>query len=257
MTAPDADLLPRILAHRGASAVAPENTLAAFEAAAAMGARGVEFDVSLLGDGAPVIHHDGSFGRCTDGAGSLATATAERVATLDAGAWFDARFRGTRVPDLAGALDRLAELGLAANLEIKQHSADADEIAEVVAEALATCPRMATTTVVSSFDHATLAALRRCAPDIPRAALWEKPPADWRAALEALGAGALHMNWRHLTPAILDEAAAAGIPVRVYTCNDPAALTPFRREGLAGVITDDPRLFLQDPDWAAWAANGP
>lgn len=257
MTATDADCLPRIIAHRGASALAPENTLPAFEAAAETGAGAVEFDVSMLGDGTAAIHHDGAFGRCTDGSGPLSAAGRAALDRLDAGRWFAARFAGTRVPSLGAGLDRIAALGLAANLEIKQHDADARAIAGAVAEALAARPALAARTVVSSFDHATLAALGRLAPELRLAALWEVPPADWRARMAAVGATALHTDRRALTPSLLDEAAEAGIPVRAYTCNDPAEMVAHRRPGLAGIITDDPRLFLGDPAWAAWSAAGP
>lgn len=251
MTGFDVDL-PRIFAHRGASAVAPENTLPAFEAAAAIGARAVEFDVSLLGDGTAVIHHDGNFARCTNREGALAEASHADLATLDAGAWFADAFRGAVVPELGAALDCLATLGLAANLEIKLHGADPARFADTVAEALAARPTLAARTVVSSFDHAALEALARVSPDQPLAALWSLPPSDWRARMMDMGAGALHTNWRKLTPATLEEAAETQIPVRVYTCNDPAELAPFRPL-LSAVITDDPRLFFGDPDWAEWA----
>ncbi|MEM9145444.1 MAG: glycerophosphodiester phosphodiesterase family protein [Pseudomonadota bacterium] len=247
--------LPRIIAHRGASAVAPENTLTAFEAAAAMGAEAVEFDVSLLGDGSAVIHHDGALGRTSDGAGALVTLDRTALAGLDAGAWFDPGFAGTRIPLLKEALDRVSELGLAANLEIKLHGQDPRPLVRAVAQALTARPGLAARTVVSSFDHSALTALREHVPGQALAALWAQPPENWRQLLADMGASALHMDWRALSHALLDEASEAAIPVRVYTCNDPVALAPFRRPGLDAVITDDPRLFLRDPDWADWVPH--
>ena len=110
-----------VQAHRGASAVAPENTLAAFRAAAEQGARWVELDVALLADGTLVVIHDDSVDRTTSGSGNLGTLNRADLDRLDAGAWFHARFAGERLPTLDETIEVLGELGLGANVEIKQH----------------------------------------------------------------------------------------------------------------------------------------
>ncbi|WP_449397214.1 glycerophosphodiester phosphodiesterase family protein [Devosia riboflavina] len=110
-----------VQAHRGASAVAPENTVAAFRAAAEQGARWVELDVALLADDTLVVIHDDSVDRTTSGKGSLGALTHAETANLDAGAWFDAKYAGERLPTLAEVIKALGEFGLSANVEIKQH----------------------------------------------------------------------------------------------------------------------------------------
>lgn len=242
--------LPRIIAHRGASRAAPENTLAAFRAAADAGARAVEFDVSLLGDGTAVLHHDATLDRCTDASGPLRDIGRDDLPGIDAGGWFAPAFRGERIATLDAALACLAGLGLAANLEMKPHGADPGPLARAVAAALAA--HRGPPVVVSSFEAGALAALGRLS-GCPLAMLWEAPPDDWPERLAALGAGALHVEHRAADAALLAQAVAAGVALRVYTLNDPRA-AHLRRPGLAGVITDDPRLFLDDPGWAAWAA---
>src|SRR5690606_3020467 len=111
-----------VQAHRGASTVAPENTIAAFRAARDQGARWVELDVALLADGTPVVIHDVTLDRTTNGKGPLGEMTAADLAGLDAGSWFGAQFAGERLSTLPDVLTALGELGLNVNVEIKQHA---------------------------------------------------------------------------------------------------------------------------------------
>ncbi|MGF1444766.1 MAG: glycerophosphodiester phosphodiesterase family protein [Pikeienuella sp.] len=245
------DPLGRLIAHRGASLAAPENTLAALKAAAGAGAAWVEIDISLLGDGTAVLHHDATLDRCTNRTGPLASIGAAELGSIDAGAWFGARFAGEPLATLTAALDLMADLGLAANLELKPHDAPPEPLAETVASALAARQSDAPEVVVSSFDWTALAAFRR-ASDRAVALLAPTLPEGWTRTAGALEAAAVHMDWRHLAQDHLDAAASEGVTLRVYTANDPAALLPFRHLGLGGVITDDPARYLADPAWAAW-----
>jgi glycerophosphoryl diester phosphodiesterase len=252
---PDTDTLGRIVAHRGASRMAPENTLAAFRLAAAQGARWIEFDVSLLGDDAPVVHHDATFERCTDASGPLIGLTATDLAGIDSGRWFGPGYAGEPVATLTQTLDLIETLGLSANLEIKPHKADPAPIALAVATALTARPWTRQRILVSSFDLGALAALRQRMPHQPVAVLYKDPPADWPATLDRIRALSLHIEHRFLTTDILATARARGDHVRVYTINDPPRMAQFRDAGLTGVITDHPPLFLDDPAWAAWAGE--
>ncbi|MBS1163680.1 MAG: Glycerophosphoryl diester phosphodiesterase, partial [Burkholderiaceae bacterium] len=92
---------PRIQAHRGAGRLAPENTLAAIRRSHAMGFRAIEIDARLTRDEVPVVIHDRTLERTTDGAGAVAEATADEIARLDAGSWFGPQYRGEPVPRLA------------------------------------------------------------------------------------------------------------------------------------------------------------
>jgi glycerophosphoryl diester phosphodiesterase len=250
---PDTDTSGRIIAHRGASRVAPENTLAAFRLASQLGARWLEFDVSLLGDGTPVLHHDATLERCTDATGPLERLTAADLAGIDAGSWFGAQYTGEPLATLEQALDLIGQLDLSANLEMKLHDAAPEPMARAVATALGTRPWAGARILVSSYSRGALEALRRLMPDQPLAVLYRNPPADWPEALVALGACSLHIRHERLTREILSQARAHGVHVRVYVINEPPRMEPFRAAGLAGVITDHPPLFLDDPAWAAWA----
>lgn len=242
----------RLIAHRGASRVAPENTLSAFRAAADQGVQWVEFDVSLLGDGTPIIHHDATLERCTSATGALSAIGRADLAGIDAGVRFGTAFPGEPLPTLEQALDLLEELGFYANLEMKPHDAPPGPLAETVAEALAARPWTRERIIASSFALPELAELRHRMPDAPIAVLWDDPPADWRAEVDALGAAAVHLNFRHIRQSLLIEAVSSGIDLRVFTINEPPLMERFREHGLTGVITDHPPLFLEDPDWRNW-----
>ncbi|HTM78079.1 MAG TPA: glycerophosphoryl diester phosphodiesterase [Devosia sp.] len=231
--------------HRGASAVAPENTIAAFRAARDQGARWVELDVALLGDGTLVVIHDPTLARTSSGKGSLASVSRAELDGIDAGGWFGPEFRGEKLPTFAQTLVALGELGLNVNVEIKQHAHHKSlaQLTGAVHEALQQ-RNPQTRVMISSFDAEALKAMGRLDPGYELAMLWSELPADWRAVLDAIPAKAVHLNYRHLTFSFLEAARERGIVVRAWTCNAPEKLAPFWAEGLAGVITDNPKLYL-------------
>lgn len=238
----------RVIAHRGASMAKPENTLAAFCTADAQGAFWIEFDVSLLGDGTPVVHHDGTLDRCTNVSGPLSAFGASDLHRIDAGG-------GEPLPTLEQVLDLLDHHQMYANLEIKPHGVAPEILAAAVSRALSRHDWAHRRIIVSSFDHATLHAVRTVMPEIPIAVLFDDPPHGWWDVLDRLGAAALHLNFRHLRQSLLADAERHGADVRVFTINQPDLMETFRDLGLTGVITDHPPLFLDRDDWARWAAS--
>ncbi|MCP8884427.1 glycerophosphoryl diester phosphodiesterase [Devosia sp. XJ19-1] len=234
-----------IQAHRGASALAPENTIAAFRTAAEQGAKWVELDVALSMDGKLIVIHDDSVDRTSSGSGSLGELTGEQIASFDAGSWFDPRFAGERIPTLAETLVALGELGLSANVEIKQHKhhKSLDQLVEAV-QADISHRAPGTKIMISSFDPAALTAMHKLEPDLEMAMLWGRPPEDWAEQLAAIPATTIHMHFKALSIGMLEETTKRGIKVRAWTCNDPVQLVSFWGAGLGGVITDNPKLFL-------------
>jgi Glycerophosphoryl diester phosphodiesterase len=231
--------------HRGASAIAPENTLAAFRAAADMGAQWVELDVALSADGVLLVIHDDTVDRTSSGTGSLGGLSAAAVASLDAGSWFDTRFAGEAIPTLAQTLDLLGERGVGANIEIKQHEhhRSLDQLVETVRDVIAG-RRGNAPVMISSFDIEALRAMHKLTPELELAMLWETVPTDWVAQLASIPATSIHLDFKALSIGFLEETYRRGIKVRAWTCNDPIQLLSFWDAGLTGVITDDPRLFL-------------
>src|SRR5262245_61294333 len=118
ITAPRAWTFPRLVAHRGGGALAPENTLAGLRLAARLGYAGTEFDVKLSADGVPVLMHDDTLDRTTSGFGPVAPASLAELQDLDAGSWFGRAFTGERVPTYAAAAEACRALKLWANVEI-------------------------------------------------------------------------------------------------------------------------------------------
>lgn len=244
MTPPPLDL-PRVVGHRGAAAYAPENTLASLREAKARGARWVEFDVKLSGDGVAMLMHDDSLKR-TAGLDRPASATPWRdIGGLDAGAWMAPRFAGERVPSLVEAIACLDELGLGANVEIKPCPGREAETAHVAVDILLRhWPARLPTPLLSSFRDAALMAAREAAPDYSRAILIGEPKDDWRRRAEAVAAVGVNTNGKKLTPARATEIKAAGYLLSVYTINDAARARALVEMGADCVITDAPDVIL-------------
>jgi glycerophosphoryl diester phosphodiesterase len=228
-----------VIAHRGASGTRPENTLAAFRRAAALGADMIELDVQLTRDGAVVVLHDATLERTTDGSGPVRERTLAEIRRLDAGAWFGAAFRGERVPTLA---EVFAAVALPVNVELKPVANDGlEEHALAVVDAAGALGRV----VFSSFERTALVRLRRASPAAGIAVLWECAPiAEAVAFAGRVGARALHLRKDAVMAPAVAAASAAGLPVRAWTVNDTAESARLQRAGIDGIFTDFPERFL-------------
>jgi len=237
--------IPRIIAHRGASAVAPENTLAAFRAAAAAGARWVEFDSSLTRDGRPVVFHDDQLDRTSDGTGLLADTPFEILKHLDAGSWFNAAFAGELIPTLEEVLETLADLDLGFNMEIKPDRGREAETAHVsLAAAQGIWPNDHEQPLISSFSRISVAVARDEAPAWPRSYLFDRRPADWREIGTELRVTGFGANQKHLDEAQVREIKDAGYTLTAYTVNDVERARTLFAWGVDGVFSDDPAVMV-------------
>lgn len=233
--------LPSIIGHRGAAALAPENTLAGFRRAAAEGVAWVEFDTRLAADG-PVVLHDPTLDRTSSGRGPVRALPIAALDGIDCGRWFGPAFAGERLPTLAQALDAVAGLGLGANVELKAEPGLETELARAVAEAVRAVWPAPGRLLFSSFSQPALAALADLVPEIPRGLLVGELPPDWREAAERLGCVSVHPDHRKLTPAGVRAVKEAGFLLAAYTVN---ALPEARRLlswGVDSIITDRPDL---------------
>jgi glycerophosphoryl diester phosphodiesterase len=225
--------IPRIIGHRGAAALATENSLAGFRRAAAVGCRWVEFDVRLTGDLQPVVFHDDTVDRLTGASGAVATMPLERLLTL--------RARGEPIPTLAQTLAALRELGLGGNLEMKAEPGRETALAAAIAAALA---GMAVPLLVSSFSVAALDAFAKVAPATPRGLLVERLPAAWQELASRLGMAALIIDHRNLSSPQARAIRDAGFRLGVYTVNDPRRARELLGWGVDAIITDAPDILL-------------
>lgn len=239
--------LPRLIAHRGGGSLAPENTLTGMREAAKHGCRGVEFDVMLSADGIPVLIHDETLARTSNGRGRVCELPFARLAMLDAGSWFADQFAGEPIPRFDAALELCRSLDLAVNVEIKPAAGADSETGRIVAEWAAEHGR-GIPLVLSSFSLTALREAQKAAPGLPRGVLFGAPPVDWLGIVRRADAVSMHCNWKHLRPQTLAAALAADVPLAVYTCNDPQQAQRLLAEGVASVITDRPdRLSSQAP----------
>jgi glycerophosphoryl diester phosphodiesterase len=233
--------LPPVIGHRGAAAYAPENTLAGFRKAKALGCRWVEFDVRLTADRQPVLLHDNRLERTTNGRGRVSALPLASVRRYDAGQWFHSSFAGERVPILEEALMLLAELGLGANVELKAPRGKEAVTGALVAELLARswCADPAHL-LISSFQPAALTAARDRAPHIARGILFRRIPKNWRSVAAELGCVTIHADQQRLRPAVLSEIRRAGYPLLAYTVNDPERAKTLFDFGVKSVFSDVP-----------------
>jgi glycerophosphoryl diester phosphodiesterase len=231
--------LPRVIGHRGAAAVAPENTLVSLRRAKELGAAWVEFDVKLTRDGAAVLMHDERLERTTDGQGEVARITLAELRKLDAGAWFAPGFAGEPVPTLTEALALCGELGLGVNVEIKPCAGREAETARVAVETLHEFwPEDRPAPLISSFAPVCLAVARDLAPAMPRGYLAGRLPPRWQQQLEAYGCGTLHLNDRRTSARQRAAVLAAGVPLLLYTVNDPGRARELLEAGVTALFTD-------------------
>ena len=232
---------PRLFAHRGGGALAPENTLAGIALAARLGFRGIEFDTMLSADGVPFLIHDETLERTTDGAGDVARTAAAELARRDAGCRFHPAYAGTPLPTLEQALDLCARLDLIANVEIKPAAGLARETGAAVGLLLAR--RDPAALLASSFSPEALDAARRTAPAIARALLVEAVPEGWRQLLASSACVALHCAAAQMDAVLAAELAAARIPWACYTVNRADDAERLFAMGACALFTDRLDLF--------------
>jgi glycerophosphoryl diester phosphodiesterase len=238
------------VAHRGYSAVAPENTLPALAAAVLAGATFVEFDVRTTADGVPVVIHDRTVDRTTHGAGYVWDLALDEIRALDAGSWFSPAYAGLRVPLLAEALDLLAppDAGTPPTaagpagppellLEIKR-PATREEVKRILAQVAER--DLLDRTVVQSFDPDVVALVRDTMPEVRRGLLRLRLDEDTVALAAELGVVCCNPPVGDVLahPGTVAELVAAGIAIMPWTANDLGQWPALVAAGVAGLITD-------------------
>lgn len=231
---------PRIVAHRGAGALAPENTLVALRLAASLGFAGVEVDARLAACGTPVLMHDDTLERTTDGRGRVEAHALEALRRLDAGVWYGNEFAGERVPTLEAACTLCRAQGQWMNVEVKPGT-DAARTGSVLAAALARhWGEASPAPVLSSFSDEALAAAGREAPQLPRGLLVDGP-GDWSARARGLGCVAVHVRHDLLDGQTVEALHEAGLAVVAWTVNEPGLAAALLDWGVDALVTDELR----------------
>ncbi|WP_436770601.1 glycerophosphodiester phosphodiesterase [Yinghuangia sp. YIM S09857] len=228
-----------VIAHRGASSAAPENTLVSDEIARRGGAEWIENDVQPSKDGVPHILHDTTVDRTTDGVGPIRTLTSGQLAALDAGSWFAPMYAGSRVPTLSAQLDDLRTRGGKLLLEIKgAHTRD--EVARIVADIRAA--GMTDRVFVQSFEVDALRYVRDLAPELPRGLLRSTLDADPVAISAELGLASYNPSDAALMtrPGIIADLHRAGVALMVWTVDSAARWQALEAAGVDAIITNRP-----------------
>lgn len=237
---------PWVIAHRGASGHAPENTFAAFRRAVELGATFIETDLQVTRDGRFVALHDSTVSRTTNGTGEVHEFTLEELRQVDAGMWFDREFMGERVPTLEEILEFSREHDVVFYLELKYPAVWGMDHSLVAAlQKAQSAPR----TIVISFDPATLSPLRRLDPSIMTGLLVEDAKGNCIQEALDLGVRQLCPKVSSVTPELAEQAHRADLQLVTWTANTMAEMRGMMAAGVDGIMTDFPdrlRALIED-----------
>ncbi|KIL42772.1 glycerophosphodiester phosphodiesterase [Jeotgalibacillus alimentarius] len=226
-------------AHRGASTMCPENTMAAFRQALREKADGIEVDVQLSKDGEAVVIHDETVDRTTNGTGAVKDMTVLELKQLDAGSWYNQACAGETLPLLEEVLKWIGRTELKLNIELKTDREPYPGIEQVVIDAVRR-HELADRVVLSSFNLETLRRVRDISSSVSIAVLvWDNIDGIVKCARH-LGADAIHARPGFMHTAESLRAEAAGLPIRLYTVNEPEDLKGISLQFVDGVFTDSP-----------------
>jgi len=230
---------PAVIAHRGASALAPENTLAAFRLAMEQQADGIELDVHLSADGHPVVIHDYDLARTTSGTGKISRLTLEEIRTVDAG-------NGEKVPTLDEVLNLIQDK-MWINIEFKGFAAHSEHLPRKVLELVAD-HGLGEKIIYSSFDRRMLIQTHKLQPNA-KVGLLLLPGFKGKLAYwlfePFVHPWSLHPHFSLAQPRFMRRAQSRGQAVLCYTVNDPEEMRRLISLGVWGIITNNPPLAIQ------------
>lgn len=233
-----------VIAHRGASSYAPENTHSSFKLAIELGAEMIELDVSLTKDGIPVVIHDETVDRTTVAKGLVSDFTLEELKELDTGAWFKEEFSGEPFPTLAEVLS-YTKNRIAVNIEIKSEAVRDSANGGIVEKVLKIVKEFGVEdeVIVSSFDYRVMEHLEELNPEVPKALLYEKRQSGGLTPSELVSkykVDAFNCSHRELTNEWVQDLNSHKIPFFIYTVNDELLMKEIIQKGAKGIFSDKP-----------------
>lgn len=229
----------QIFAHRGYSSKYPENTMAAFKAAAKLDITGVELDVHLTKDREVVVIHDEKINRTSNGKGYVKDMTLKELRKFDFGSWFHPKFLGEKIPTLAEVLDLFKGTRHLINIELKSDKFVYAGLEELVLKEVENAG-LKDRVIFSSFDHEAVKRMAGLAPEIENAPIFPYSILNMKWYRTLFPAKALHVAYRAVARRPVLEAIREGIPVRVYTINKKEQVDVLRNLGVEGIFTDCP-----------------
>ena len=243
-------LLPSVIGHRGAAAIAPENTLESIKQAACQGVKWVEFDVQLTLDNQVILFHDDDLQRTTNGQGKIWESPYTTIRQLDAGKWFSEKWRGAKVPTLAEAIFLLLNLDLKPNIEIKipEHFGKGHPYIEKVVFNTISLLReywpKKQSLLLSSFSFPALELAYQIAPEFKRGLLLWGKPQDWQKQAHAIQAKSINCADQFITKEWINEIRGMGYESAVYTINQVRRARELLEWGANSLFTDCPAMII-------------
>lgn len=237
---------PAIIAHRGSSTYAPENTIAAFELAVQQRANGIELDANLTKDGQIVVFHDSEVDRTTNGHGKILSMTLKELKSLDAGSYFDPAFSNEKIPTLEEVFEAVGRR-IMINIEIKSNYYSRTLLLHKIAD-LVVKHGLYQWVFFSSFKFLDLYALKFLLPETPIAlhASQGRPGRFSRSWLSSLlKCQAIHPHYSDVSEALIACKHKNNLRVHAYTINDPTDMRRLIELKVDGLITKDPLLARQ------------
>lgn len=238
-----------VIAHRGASEYAPENTHSAFQLAIDMKAEMMELDVSLSKDGIPVVIHDETVDRTTEASGLVSNFTLEELRQLETGAWFSDKFAGEPFPTLAEVLAYTKDK-IAVNIEIKTEAVTNDAKGGIVEKSLeiVKAEGLENQVIFSSFDYRVMKHLEELAPEISKAILYEKSQSGNKKPSELVreySVDAFNCSHKQLSDTWVEDLTSNKIPFFIYTVNDESKMKEVISKGASGIFSDKPDVLKE------------
>lgn len=248
--------LPKVIGHRGAAAYAPENTIESIHTAADVGVEWVELDVKITKDHVPIIFHDDTLDRTTNGSGLVAELAYDEIKQYECGSWYGESFTGIKIPTLEEAVDALIERGLGLNLEIKPCPGREKETAEAALDILSQIWDDHDRLLISSFQHVSLEVAMDIAEEWYRGLLLA-PEND-----EETGAAVINPNWRDMADYLnvktinlaqsiatrenIEDIIDAELHPLVFTVNEPMDARKLQSWGVDAVFSDEPDVIMEN-----------
>lgn len=220
------------IAHRGYSALYPENTMLAFEQAIQAGCDGIELDVQLALDGTAVIIHDETVDRTTNGAGSVEGFAYSQLRALDAG-------KGEKIPTLQEYLELVKKLDIITNIELKNSICRYPGMEELVIGMVREYG-LEDRVILSSFNHYSIIMCKQIAPHIPRGLLYDCWLVNAGAYVKSNGANFAHPHYSSITPEMVEETRSNGVGINTWTVDDAEVACNLFRLGINGLVTNNP-----------------
>jgi glycerophosphoryl diester phosphodiesterase len=238
-------LLPKVIAHRGSSSTAPENTLASLHLAGQQGIKWVEIDVMLSADGIPIIFHDNYLSRTTNGEGLIHKTSLKELKKLDAGSWKGSGYSKETIPTLAEAINVIALYGMGLNLELKPCEGLEEETSVASIKVLKQQWPKNLPLLLSSFNYFSLTSARKLWAEVDLGYNVSAIPTAWKTRLAHLRCSGLHIHQSFFEAKQVAEIKAAGYKVLAFTINNESLALELFEQGLDAVFSDYPLQIQQ------------